>query len=638
MPAKPVRKLTPLGLAQVVFLDDGFLGRRIRTNRDVTLPIAYRRCKETGRIDAFRMGWKPPMPNPPHKFWDSDVAKWVEAAAYDLATHPESERRKQLDAVVNLIASAQQSDGYLNVHYTIVEPEKRWTNVRDNHELYCAGHLMEAAVAHYRTTGSRKMLDVLGRYADHIASVFGRGEGQKRGYGGHPEIELALVKMYRATGERKYLDLAKYLVDERGQQPHFYDAEAAARGEDPRADSPQCWQSLQAHKPVRKQDEVVGHAVRAMYLHSGMADVAMETGDAGLMAACRKLWDNVATRKMYVTGGVGSHNTGEAMGANYELPNETAYAETCASIGLVFFARRMLEAHADAKYADVIELALYNGILSGVSLSGDKFFYSNPLAVNGRYKPEGRRHQDVRQEWFNVCCCPTNVIRLLASLGEYVYSTADNALYVHLYASGTATTELAGRTVSLKQQTGYPWDGQIALTVGADRPGAFSLMLRIPAWCRRYKLTVNGKVFAAPVVRGYARITRKWSDGDQVRLVLDMPVERVVANPAVPDNVGKVALQRGPIVYCLEQCDHAAPVPSISLPDKAKLTARRVRLLGGCVVIEGAATAVSPADWKGDLYRPSREVQTKKIRIRAVPYSLWANRKPGAMTVWLPRQ
>jgi DUF1680 family protein len=350
------------------------------------------------------------------------------------------------------------------------------------------------------------------------------------------------------------------------------------------------------------------------------------------------LWDNAVTQKMYVTGGIGSRNTGEAVGANYELPNETAYAETCASIGLVFFAHRMLQAHAEAKYADVIETALYNGILSGVSLSGDRFFYSNPLAVNGVYRPEGRHHADARQKWFGCACCPTNIIRLLASLGEYVCSTARRGIYVHLYAQSQAQALLDGRTVTLTQKTDYPWDGRVALALAMDRPSAFALMLRIPGWCRRYSLRVNGSAIRARVVNGYARIARTWRDGDRVQLALDMPVERIVANPAVPETVGKIALQRGPIVYCLEECDHSAPVTSIVLPDTARLTARRDNaLLGGCVVLEGSAVAASATGWQNTLYRPARESEVKKLEIKAIPYSLWGNRATGAMTVWLPR-
>jgi DUF1680 family protein len=638
MAVKPVRKLTPLPIKAVTFTG-GYWGERLRVNHTVTLPIAYKRCKETGRIDAFRMDWKPGRPNEPHKFWDSDVGKWVEAAAYDLAGNPDPRRRKQLQEVAELIASAQQKDGYLNVHYTLVEPKLRWANVRDNHEMYCAGHLMEGAVAHWQATGDRTLLDAMAGYADYIATVFGRGKGQKRGYCGHQEIELALVKMYRATGEKKFLELAKYFIDERGRQPHFYDQESAALGEKPSKDRPACWQGLQAHKPVREQEEVVGHAVRAMYLYTGMADVAMETGDAGLMAACRTLWDNAVNQKLYITGGIGGRNAGEAMGANYDLPNDTAYAETCASIGLVFFAQRMLLAHADGKYADVMETALYNGIMSGVSLGGDRFFYSNPLAVNGRFKPEGRRHMDVRQEWFECSCCPTNIIRLLASLGEYAYAAAGRTLMVNLYAAGSARAELAGQRVTLAQKTDYPWDGRVTLTLGLAQPAAVKLMLRIPGWCRRHTLAVNGKAFKAPVKKGYAEIDRTWADGDRVELALDMPVERMAAHPAIPEDAGKVALQRGPIVYCLEQCDHAADVTTLVLPDMAPLKARwDARLLGGCSVIEGEAEVFPPSGWKGALYRPASQVKAKKVRLKAVPYSLWCNREPGAMTVWMPRR
>ena len=620
------RKLEPLALRDVT-IDDAFWAPRLATNRRVTMPHEYGQCKKTGRINAFELDWKPGQPNPPHIFWDSDLAKWIEAASYCLTTHPDPKLAKRLDEVVALIASAQQRDGYLNVHFTIVEPEKRWTNLRDWHELYCAGHLMEAAVAHYQATGKRTLLDVLCRYADHIDETF--GPGKRTGYPGHEEIELALVKLYHATGQKRFLRLSKYFVDERGKQPHFYHQEAIARGEDPGKFWARGYDYNQSHAPVREQDEAVGHAVRAMYLYSGMADVAAETGDEGLLAACRRLWDSATLRRMYVTGGVGSAHQGERFTADYDLPNETAYAETCAAIGLVFFAHRMLQAEADGRYADVMERALYNGVLSGVSLDGTKFFYVNPLASSGGHH---------RQEWFGCACCPPNLARLLASLGLYVYSASDEALYVHLYVGGEGRAEVAGQQVTVKQETNYPTRGEVKLTLGLAEAATFDLMLRIPGWCAKHTVKVNGKPAPHRVTRGYARLHRRWSPGDHVELSLAMPVERVAAHPGVAGDVGRVVLQRGPIVYCLEQCDHAADVRSIVLPDRAKLTARFDRgLFGGTVVIEGSGVAASMAGWDGHLYRPSRDASTRRAKIRAIPYCLWDNRKPGAMTVWLPR-
>ncbi len=623
--AAPGRKLSPLPLTQVT-IGGPFWGPWVEANRRATLPHVYEACKNTGRIDALRLQWRPGDPNPPHIFWDSDVAKWLEAAAYELAVHPDAALAQRAEETADLLIKAQQPDGYLNTHFTVVEPEKRWTNLRDWHELYCAGHLIEAAVAYFEATGRRNLLDALCRYADHIDATFGPEEGKKRGYPGHEELELALVKLYRATGEVRYLRLAEYFINERGRQPHYYDLEAQARGDTRRWMPYEYWQ---VHKPVREQEEAVGHAVRAMYLCSGMADVAAETADASLLAACRRLWRSVTERKMYVTGAVGARHHGEAFGDDWELPNDTAYAETCAAIGLVFFAQRMLELEADGRYADVLERALYNGVLSGVSLDGRKFFYVNPLASGGRHR---------RQPFFDCACCPPNVARLLASLGRYACGTeGDNAIYVHLYATGEAIAALGGRRVSLTQDTAYPWDGTVDLAVGLDGPARFELALRVPGWCRKHALRVNGKAVAAPVRKGYARLRRTWSNGDRVTLALAMPVERVEANPVVDATAGKVALQRGPLVYCLEGCDHRVDVRTIRLPDRARLAARfDKRLLGGAVVIEGKAVAAAAAPWKDRLYAAGT-AKTVPVAIRAVPYCLWDNRKGGTMAVWLPR-
>ena len=624
----PSAELRPLAWKDVT-IEDRFWAPRQKTNREVTMPHVYRMCKETGRIDALRLQWKAGDPNPPHIFRESDVGKWVEAAAYSLATHPDDQLDKLADEVIDLFAGAQQGDGYLNAHYTVVEPGRRWTNLRDCHELYCAGHLIEAAVAHFQATGKRKLLDVLCRYADHIDSVFGPEEGKKRGYCGHEEIELALVKLYRATGNGRYLKLGKYFIDERGRQPHYYNLEAAQRGEDPKRYSAKDYSYSQAHIPLRQQSEVVGHAVRAFYCYSGMADIAALTGDAELLSACKRLWKDLTRHKLYITGGIGPSKHNEGFTQQYDLPNQSAYAETCAAIALVFFAHRMLQVEADARYADVMEQALYNGVLSGVSLDGAKFFYVNPLASAGGHH---------RQDWFGCACCPPNVARLLASLGSYVYSAAPGAAYVHLYVAGKATATVDGQELTLLQETDYPWDGDVKITLRLPRAAKLDLMLRVPGWCRQHKATLNGKPVAGAIAKGYLRLRREWKDGDVVKLSLAMPVERVAAHPSVIDDVGKVALQRGPIVYCLEQCDNAAPVRSVVLPDKAKLTARRNgRKLGGIVEITGPALAPAPKAWKSALYLRADQARLRPVTIKAVPYCLWDNRRPGAMTVWLAR-
>ena len=614
----------------LVRIEDDFWSPRLETNRKVTIPYLYRQCKKTGRFDAFQVNWKPPKPHRPHPFWDSDVAKWLEAASYSLATHPEGRLTKRLEEVVDLIVSAQQPDGYLNTYFTAVAPGKRWTNLRDSHELYCAGHLVEAAVAHFQATGNRKLLDAMCRYADHIGRVFGAGRGKKRGYPGHEEIELALVKLYRATGERRYLKLAKFFIDDRGRRPSYFEIEARARGERPE-NLPQLYNYYQAHKPVRRQREAVGHAVRAMYLYCGMADVAAETLDAKLLTACRRLWQSVTKQKMYVTGGIGARRAGEAFGEAYELPNESAYAETCAAVGLIFFAHRMLQIERDGKYADVMERALYNAVLSGVGLDGRRFFYVNPLASAGGHHRKG---------WFDVACCPPNLSRMLASLGKYIYSAANDAAYVHLYVGGSAAAKIAGQKVTLRQKTNYPWDGEVKITIGVEKPRSFALLLRLPGWCREYRVRVNDEPLTVSSSKGYLKLRRRWSDGDRVQLSLAMPIERIAAHPSVAASAEKVAIQRGPIVYCLEGCDHSADVRNIMLPDQAKLTARfdpGLSGLNGCIVVEGTGKAPSLGEWKKALYRPAAETKSRPVKIKAIPYFLWDNRKPGAMVVFIPR-
>lgn len=565
----------------------------------------------------------------PHYFWDSDVAKWIEAVSYSLASEPDSTLEAMLDEVIDLIVSAQQPDGYLNIYFTVVEPENRWANLRDCHELYCAGHLMEAAVAHYQATGKRNFLDTMCRYADYIDSVFGVEEGKKRGYCGHEEIELALMKLYHATGNERYLRLSKYFVDERGNKPYYYDVEAEQRGENPQSYWAKDYSYCQAHIPVREMSEVTGHAVRAMYLYSAMADLAGETGDERLKAACERIWEDVCLRKMYITGGIGPSRHNEGFTTPYDLPNDTAYAETCAAIGLVFWNHRLLQLDCDGKYADVMERALYNGVISGVSLDGNKFFYENPLGSLGTHH---------RQDWFGCACCPPNVARILASVGEYIYSSMDDGIAVHLYVQGEMQTDINGMAVTLKQQTRYPWDGQVTLTIEQATAAAYTLRLRIPGWCREHTLQVNGQVVEPAIDKGYACITRTWQSGDTITLELTMPVEVMAANPAVPHDRGLVALQRGPLVYCLEGVDHPASVRRLTLPVRQDFTAQfHEELLDGVAVIAGEAVLLPEQTWDGKLYRPIAAEHGSRIPIRAVPYYTWDNREPGEMVVWLPK-
>jgi len=636
------RRLEPVSFTKVK-MEDAFWAPRQEVNRTVTIRVAYERSERTGRIDAWKLNWKPGDPDPPHIFWDSDVAKWLEAVGYSLATHPDAGLEALADAVIDDVEAAQGEDGYLNIHFTVVEPEKRWTNLRDWHELYCAGHLMEEAVAYYEGTGKRKLLDVLCRYADYIGQVFGRGEGQKRGYPGHEEIELALVKLYRAAGEKRYLSLASYFVDERGQQPHYYDVEAEGRGECLESYRHGRYDYNQSHLPVREQTAAEGHAVRAMYLYSGMADVAAETGDETLVEACKALWRNVTQRRIYVTGGIGSSSHGERFTYDYDLPNEIAYAETCAAIGLVLWAHRMLQLEGDAEYADVMERAMYNGMLSGVSLDGRRFFYGNPLKVNPQRhlrRPDLFRQPAVssrRQEWFGCACCPPNVLRTLASLGQYVYSQADSEAYVHLYVQGWGELNVGGKKVVLEQKTRYPWDGRVKIAVQPEAETTFALALRIPGWCRKATLQVNGKQMDLDTLmdKGYAKIERVWKPGDAVSLDLAMPIEYIEAHPAVREDAGRVTLQRGPLVYCLEEVDNGSNLPDLALPRDASLQAEYDEsLLGGVVAITGEARRRELSGWEGKLYRPARST-TRAVPFKAIPYYAWANRAPGEMLVWI---
>jgi len=620
-----------------VQLADAFWAPRVATNRSVTLPMEYRQCQETGRIDAWT--WKKGQPNQPHIFWDSDVAKWIEAAAYSLATHPDKALETKIDAVVEQMAAAQGKDGYLNSHYLRVEPDKRWTNLRDCHELYCAGHLMEGAVAYYQATGKRTFLDVMCRYADHIGRVFGPKKGQKRGYCGHPEVELALMKLHHATGNRRYLDLAAYFVDERGRQPHYFDKEAKARGEDIKPARPRDYSYFQAHRPLREQTEVVGHAVRALYIYCGMADVAAATGDRSLVTALKRLWANVTARRMHVTGGLGPTCRNEGFTFDYDLPNENAYDETCANIALVFWAHRMLHMDPDGRYADVMELALYNSVISGISWGGDHFFYANPLAAHPGVDPHGSIHgadyHYRRSAWFGCACCPPNIARLLASLGGYIYSQGRGEARVNLYVTGQGELDVDGQRVVLRQKTTYPWDGNVTLTVEPAAPATFAVALRIPGWCRGARLKVNGRSFPVRTDKGYVRLVRRWTAGDRIALTMPMPVERIEANPQVRQDAGRVALQRGPVVYCLEEVDSGRNLNDLVLPRSAKLTAKfEPALLGGVVVVRGKALCRDPKGWAGRLYGAAATPR-RLVAIKAVPYAVWANRQPGEMLVWL---
>ena len=623
----PYARLGPLPLTDVR-LSDGFWEPRRRVNREGTLPSQYRHLEETGRLDNFRKAsGKMEGRFEGIYFNDSDVYKWLEAAAWSLATDPDPGLAKMVDAAVTEIEDAQEPDGYLDTYFTFERADERWTNF-DLHEMYCAGHLFQAAVAHFRATGSERLLDVAARFADHICVTFGPEEaGKRRAVDGHEQIEMALVELFRATGDRRYLEQAVFFVDARGRgllgRPYGQ--------HDP--------SYSQDHKPFREQDEVVGHAVRALYLYSGAADAYAETGEEALLEALHSLWGNMTGRRMYVSGGLGSRHEGEAFGEDFELPNGRAYAETCAAIGGVMWNWRMLMLEGDARYADLIEHTLYNAVLPGVSLDGAHYFYENPLEDDGTHR---------RQPWFGCACCPPNVARLLASLPNYFYGASDDAVWVHLYAEGSAEVRLDGdRPVRLRQRTAYPWSGEVEVEV--DGEGEFAVMLRVPSWCEEgASIEVNGEPFAGqPSPGSYAEIRRDWQPGDAVRLSLPMPVRRVEAHPYVAENAGRVALMRGPVLYCVEGADNPGPDPrDLRLPEGARFTEEfRPGLLGGVVVLTGEAEVSSPEEgWDGRLYRTATPGATPgagpaspagSAKLTAVPYHAWANREPGSMRVWI---
>lgn len=644
---KGTKRLKPLSLNKVE-LGPGFWGEKNKLVREKVLPYQWRilndeisNVEPSHVIKNFRIAAGEVSGEFQGKvFQDSDLAKWLEAVSYSLMTHPHPEFEKIADQMIDLIERAQQSGGYLNTYFTIKEPDQRWTNLRDWHELYSAGHLIEAAVAYYHATGKNKLLKLACRLADHIDGIFGREEGKKRGYPGHEEIELALIKLYRATGEQRYLHLAKYFIDQRGQKPSYFQAEAEARGEQ---ESPQRkpfgLEYYQAHLPVREQTTVEGHAVRAMYLLCGMIDLVVETEDPELAEAVQRLWRSMIQKKMYLTGAIGASAYGEAFSFDYDLPNDTAYAETCATIGLVFVANRMLQLVPNREYADAMERALYNGVLSGISLDGESFFYVNPLAVLPEACQQRHDHRHVkpeRQKWFDCACCPPNIARLLTSIGEYIYAQNQDEVYIHLYGNSTALFEINRASVWLTQQTCYPWEGNVQITVSTAQPVRFTLGLRIPGWCRQVQLRINGEEHDLPNLEsGYAKLSRLWKQGDQIEIIMSMPVERVHSHPMVRTTLGKVALQRGPIIYCLEEKDNGSNLSAISIPVDSELTAEyRPDLLGGVTVLKGQALKVVEDNWEGLLYAPLPHHQVK-TEITAVPYYTWNNRGRGEMLVWI---
>lgn len=591
-----MKRLMPVSFSSVT-INDAFWTPRLLIHKDVTLPVCIDQIEnQTGRIRNFENAAKGEGEHSGIFFDDSDVYKALEGMAYSLQIEPDPGLEAKCDEWVAKFAAAQQPDGYLNTFYTLTGLENRWHDM-DRHEMYCAGHMTEAAVAYYQATGRRRLLEVSERMANHMMSVF--GPGKRHWVPGHEEIELALVKLYEVTGEKKYLDFAGWLLDERG---HGY----GSYGDD------RVWPAVyyQDEVPVRELSRITGHAVRSMYLYCGMADVAAYTGDKELIAALDRLWDHVVNRNMYITGGIGQSSRNEGITEDYDLPNLTAYCETCASVGMVFWNWRMNQFTGDAKYIDVMERSLYNGALAGISLRGDRFFYVNPLESLGGHH---------RQEWFGCACCPSQIARFIPSVGNYAYATSEKALWVNLYMGSDVTVNLAGKEMKVHQTTAYPWDGSVALELGLQKPVKGEIRLRIPGWCKDYTVAVNGSAVSAPVEKGYAVLARKWKDKDRIELVLDMPVEVVAADPRVKEDEDKRAVQRGPIVYCIEEVDNPEGFDNLALSEGMdfKLEKLPKRQWWGHEIMQISA-------------------RTGEGEMTLIPYFAWDNREAGKMKVWIP--
>ena len=610
-----------------VKVTDSFWGQRLQASREVTIPLAFSKCEETGRYENFI---KAAHPSDTYKvegfsFDDTDVYKTIEGASYSLQTYPDKKLQKYIDSILVIVAGAQEPDGYLYTARTMNPKhphnwagKERWVAVETlSHEFYNLGHMVEGAVAHYQATGKRNFLDIAIKYADCVCREIGNGPEQKKYVPGHQIAEMALVKLYMVTGDKKYLDQAKFFLDTRG-----YTSRKDAYS--------------QAHKPVVEQDEAVGHAVRAVYMYSGMADVAAITGDSSYIKAIDKIWDNIVSKKIYITGGIGARNAGEAFGNNYELPNLSAYCETCAAIGNVYMNYRLFLLHGDAKYFDVLERTLYNGLISGVSLDGGSFFYPNPLSSSGKYS---------RKPWFGCACCPSNVSRFIPSLPGYVYAVKDDQVYVNLFLSNKAELKVDKKKIILEQETDYPWKGDIRLKIAQGNQN-FTMKLRIPGWVRGnvlpgdlyayadnqkpvYRVSVNGQTVKSDVNNGYLSIARKWKKGDVVEVHFDMLPRIVKANPKVEADRGRVAVERGPIVYCAEWPDNRFNIHSVLLNQHPQFkVTEKPELLYGINQLTTDAQALS--------YDMAGKLVAKDVELTLIPYYAWAHRGEGDMEVWLP--
>lgn len=627
--------ITPVPFTSVK-VTDTFWGQRLQANREVTIPLAFSKCEETGRYENFV---KAANPSEEYEvgglsFDDTDVYKTIEGASYSMQTYPNKALEKYIDSVLVIVAAAQEPDGYLYTSRTMNPKHphewagsKRWEKEEDlSHEFYNLGHMIEGAIAHYQATGKRNFLDIAIKYADCVEREIGDAEGKEVKVPGHQIAEMALAKLYLVTGQEKYLNLAKFFLDKRGYTSIKQEYS-------------------QSHKPVLEQDEAVGHAVRAVYMYSGMADVAALTGDTAYIRAIGDIWDNVVTKKIYLTGGIGARHHGEAFGDNYELPNMTAYNETCAAIGNVYWNHRLFLMHGDAKYYDVLERTLYNGLISGVAIDGGSFFYPNPLQSDGFYKfNQGACH---RQPWFGCACCPSNVSRFIPSLPGYIYAVKDNSVYMNLFMGNTSDLQVNGKKVTIKQTTGYPWDGNIHVEVTPQRKQAIVLKIRIPGWAQNqvvpgdlysyaddkevgYTVKVNGEVIDSQLEKGYFTINREWKKGDKVDIAFDMAPRTVHAHEKIEADKGRVAFERGPIVYCAEWPDNDTKIPSVLIPLNPEVeVVNKPDMSQYGTQLKTQAQSLS-INKKGLL-------ETRNITLTLIPYYAWAHRGVGEMAVWLPQ-
>ncbi|MBN2213177.1 MAG: glycoside hydrolase family 127 protein [Bacteroidales bacterium] len=623
--------ISPVNIRQVKLTDEFWLPK-IKTVQQTTIQYALDKCRNEGRMDNFLIAGgvmkgetRGAMP-----FDDTDLYKIIEGASYSLIISPDEQLSDYLDSLIAIIETGQEEDGYLTTWRTInpnkppapwVQPGERWHHLGASHELYNSGHMFEAAAAHYHATGKRNFLEIALKNADLLTETFGPGKNPE--LPGHQIVETGLIKLFQITHDKKYLELAKHFLEQRGDSSHR------------RLFGPYS----QDHMPVTRQDEVVGHAVRAVYMYAGMTDIAAICSDTAYLNAVNKLWENLVNKKLYITGGIGARHEGESFGENYELPNLTAYCETCAAIGSVYWSHRMFLLTGEAKYYDLIERTLYNGLISGISLEGDKFFYPNPLESDGQYP--FNKGSCTRQSWFDCSCCPTNLIRFVPSVPNLIYAVSNDTLYINLYMSDSANVRMKGTNVQVAQETGYPWEGRITVSINPRKSMKFTIKLRIPGWAendptpgdlyeytdehtRQVKVAVNGSEQIQDHRSRYFVISRKWSQGDLIEMILPMKVRRVITNDLVKENQNLVALEYGPLVYCAEEIDNSLNIAELFMPDNAVMMAEKSDdLLGGINILTGSIPA---------------ENKEKDVKIMMVPYFAWSNRGPGRMKVWLPRE